>query len=281
MPPEPSYEFASEPTVLMAFQGWNDTSGGAYSAIDHIVTVLKATKIGAIDPEDYYDFQVNQPRIDWVEGKRTVIWRTTDIFAATAPSGEELLLVRGIEPSYRWKAFMRELSAVVDAYSPARMVLLGAMAGEVAHTRPFPVTATSPQVSTRATYAAREPNYVGPTGIIGVLIEELGQQDVPVLSQWVTVPQYATGGPTPKVAKSLVDALNLTFNLRLPLGDLEEASKAWERGVSELVHADSSMVEYVENLERATDIVNLPQAQGDAIAQEFERFLRRRDEDNL
>ncbi len=37
------------------------------------------------------------------------------------------------------------------------------------------------------------------------------------------------------------------------------------------------MAEYVQTLEEARDTADLPEASGDAIAREFERYLRRRD----
>lgn len=269
------------PTVIMAFQGWNDVAGAAYSAVDHLVSSLKAERIDSIDPEDFYDFQVNQPRVDVVDGKRTVIWRSTEMFRATTADGQHLVLIRGIEPSYRWKAFTKLIVEFVEALRPERVVLVGALPGETAHTRPFPVTTTSPQESVRAMHGAKAPNYVGPTGIVGVLIDALTAEDFPVLSQWVVIPQYATGGPAPKASWALMNSLSDLLDTPLPLGDLEEESRGWERGVSELVDADSSMIEYVANLERSSDISQLPEASGDAIAKQFEQFLRRRDNDSL
>ena len=64
----------------------------------------------------------------------------------------------------------------------------------------------------------------------------------------------------------------------IPLGELEEDAAAWERGVDELARTDEDVAEYVRRLERAQDAAELPEASGDAIAKEFEQFLRRRRE---
>ena len=40
---------------------------------------------------------------------------------------------------------------------------------------------------------------------------------------------------------------------------------------------DDDMAGYIEQLEQARDTVDSPEASGEAIAQEFERYLRRRD----
>jgi hypothetical protein len=62
----------------------------------------------------------------------------------------------------------------------------------------------------------------------------------------------------------------------MPLGDLPDEARAWERGVDELAEQDSEVAEYVRALEEAKDATDLPEASGDAIAREFERYLRRR-----
>ena len=55
-----------------------------------------------------------------------------------------------------------------------------------------------------------------------------------------------------------------------------EEARAWERGVDDLAQQDSDVAEYVRTLEEAKDATDLPEASGDAIAREFERYLRRR-----
>ena len=63
----------------------------------------------------------------------------------------------------------------------------------------------------------------------------------------------------------------------VPLGDLVEEARAWEIGVDELAEDDDEVADYVRQLEQARDTTELPEATGEAIAKEFERYLRRRD----
>jgi hypothetical protein len=46
--------------------------------------------------------------------------------------------------------------------------------------------------------------------------------------------------------------------------------------VDELAAEDDEIAAYVRTLEEAVDTAELPEASGDAIAREFERYLRRR-----
>ena len=53
--------------------------------------------------------------------------------------------------------------------------------------------------------------------------------------------------------------------------------QAWDRGVAELVADDPDLASYVASLEADQDESQLPEASGDAIAAEFQRYLRRRE----
>ena len=85
--------------------------------------------------------------------------------------------------------------------------------------------------------------------------------------------------PSPKATLGLISKLEELFDLTIPHGDLPDLARAWEHGVDELAESDDEVAEYVHSLEQAQDTVDLPEASGDAIAREFERYLRRRGED--
>ena len=65
-------------------------------------------------------------------------------------------------------------------------------------------------------------------------------------------------------------------DLTIDLGDLPELVRAWDRGVAELIADDAELAGYVASLEADQDEAELPEATGDAIAAEFQRYLRRR-----
>jgi hypothetical protein len=49
--------------------------------------------------------------------------------------------------------------------------------------------------------------------------------------------------------------------------------------VDELAEEDEDVADYVRSLEETRDTADLPEASGEAIAREFERFLKRRQEE--
>jgi predicted ATP-grasp superfamily ATP-dependent carboligase len=263
--------------------------------VNHLGIAWQATPIGAIDPEDFYDFQVNRPVIEVEKGHtKRLIWPTTRISLARAqnpdpldpdgssvpPTGlsRDVVLVHGIEPNMRWRAFSEELVRGLESLGVELVILLGALLADAPHTRPVPVTVGSSNAKLAADVAVGDvgrADYKGPTGIIGVLQHICTGAGIPTISLWAQVPHYVAQPPSPKATLALLRGVEDILDAPLPLADLPEEARAWERGVDELAQADSEVADYVRTLEEAKDAMELPEASGDAIAREFERYFRR------
>ena len=76
---------------------------------------------------------------------------------------------------------------------------------------------------------------------------------------------------------ALLDRLEDLTGARVPRGELATESAAWEASIDAAAADDEEMTEYIHQLERTRDTWDSPEASGDAIAQEFERYLRRSD----
>jgi len=267
-----------DPVVIAAFEGWNDAADGASSVIDHLMTVWGARVVGAIDPEDFYDFQVNRPVVGTDErGHRRLTWPTTRIAVASPPElDRDIILVRGIEPNMRWRQFCGELLAACDELGATMVVTLAALLADTPHTRPIPVTGTATEPDLVDRLKLEQSTYEGPTGIVGVFQDACAQLDIPAVSYWAAVPHYVAQPPCPKATLALVGQLEDLFQASIPLGELPEDARAWERGVDELAEEDEDVADYVRALEETRDTTDLPEASGEAIAREFERYLKRR-----
>ncbi|HYO85110.1 MAG TPA: PAC2 family protein [Dermatophilaceae bacterium] len=265
------------PVIIAAFEGWNDAAEAASNVVDHLARVWHARPVAAIDPEEYYDFQVNRPRVGWVDGERRISWPTTRVLVSQ-DSGldRDVLLIQGIEPSTRWRSFVVELLELAREVDASLLVCLGALLGEVAHSRDFPVAVLSDDPDMARRFTVDESNYEGPTGIVGVLADAARQASLPVISCWASVPHYAAGNPSPKGTLALLTRIETLLGASLPHGQLAEQSRQWERDVDQLAAADQEVADYVRSLEQAQDAAEHPGASGDAIAKEFERYLRKR-----
>src|SRR6202044_3555360 len=142
--------------------------------------------------------------------------------------------------------------------------------------RPAPLSAPPAAPALAARLHLEAVDYKGPTGIVGVLQQACATAGIPAVSLWASVPHYVAQPPRPKATLALLHGVEDILDLSLPLAELPDEARAWERGVDELAEQDSEVADYVRTLEEAKDAAELPEASGDAIAREFERYLRRR-----
>ena len=266
-----------DPVVVAAFSGWNDAGNAASAAVQHLAEAYQAELVIELDPDDFYDYQVNRPESSIAEdGERLITWPTTRIKTAQLAGGRNLILVDGIEPNLRWRQFCTLLTSALRSADPSRVILLGALLADTPHTRPVPVTCTTSDPDLMDAYGIGESSYEGPTGIVGLLSDLLPKVGLPTVSVWAAIPHYVAHPPCPKATLAILSQLERLLDLPLDLGELPELARAWERGVDELASDDSEVAEYVSQLEEQTDAADLPEASGDAIAAEFERYLKRR-----
>lgn len=268
----------NDPLVIAAFSGWSDAGNAASAAVGHLADALSAELAFELDPDDFYDYQVNRPEvsIDAGTGQREIIWPTTRIKTAELPDGRDLVLVEGIEPNLRWRQFGGLITSALRSARPQRVFVLGALLADTPHTRPVPVTTTTTSADLMELYGIGESSYEGPTGITGVMADLLARAGLPTVSVWAAIPHYVANPPCPKATLAILSRLERLLDAPLDLGELPELARAWERGVNELAADDSEVADYVSQLEEQTDAADLPEASGDAIAAEFERYLKRR-----
>lgn len=268
-----------DPVMIAAFEGWNDAGDAASAAVEHLGLTWDAEPYAELDPEDYYDFQVTRPTTVLVDGvTRMIHWPTTRINVCRLPDApRDVLLVNGIEPSFRWKAYCAELIQIALSANVSTVVMLGALLADVAHTRPIQVSGSAQDEATADRLGVPKSSYEGPTGISGVLQDACVQAGIPAVSLWAAVPHYVSDPPSPKATLALLRQVEDVIDIEVPLGTFPEQADEWVTEVSRLAAKDSEVSDYVQALQdRDEDDEPLTPTSGDSIAAEFERYLRRR-----
>jgi proteasome assembly chaperone (PAC2) family protein len=272
----------TNPVVVAAFEGWNDAGDAATGAVEHLELVWDAEQLTEIGPDDYYDFQVNRPTVSLVDGvTRRITWPTTRFSVCRPPGAEfDVLLIRGIEPNMRWREFCAELLAVLNEVGVQHVVTLGALLSDTPHTRATQVSGTAYDAESAARYGLENSRYEGPTGIVGVLQDACVGIGIPAISFWAGVPHYVSQPPNPKATLALLHSVEEVLDIPVPLAELPQQADEWQKLVDEMAAEDDEVTEYIRNLEERDDEIDrteLKATSGDAIAREFERYLRRRD----
>src|SRR5437763_8351009 len=220
-------ETLTAPVLVAAFEGWNDAGEAASDVISHLGIEWDARPIAAMDPEDFYDFQVTRPVVEVAKGRtKRLVWPTTR-FSVARPEGvdRDIVLVHGIEPNMRWRAFSDELVTSFSELKVELVVLLGALLADAPHTRPVPVSAAASDPALAAQISASPVDYRGPTGIVGVLAHACGDAGIHAISLWASVPHYVAQPPSPKATLALLRGVEDVLDVPLPLADLGEKAR--------------------------------------------------------
>jgi proteasome assembly chaperone (PAC2) family protein len=269
------------PILVAAFRGWNDAGDAASFAATHLGRTLAAEKIASIDPEEFYDFQAVRPEVRLVDGMtREINWPANEFWASRGHSGHDLILFVGTEPNLRWRMFSELVVKVARKYGVQLVVTFGALLADVAHSRPVPITGTAADPALVERLGLTRSGYEGPTGIVGVLNDAFGKNGIDSASLWAAVPHYLAVTPNPKAALALIRKATELIGVDAETQELERATAAYEKRVSEMVAGDEDVEAYVKLLEQRTDNQALEEIDpsklpsGDALAAELERYLR-------
>ena len=269
--------------IIAAFEGWNDAAEAASDALDHLDAIWSARPIIEIDDESYSDYQVNRPVIRQVDGvTRELVWPSMQISHCRPPgSDRDIVLMHGVEPNMRWRSFCAELLTIADKLNVDTVVILGALLADTPHTRPVPVSGAAYSAESAKFFGLEESRYEGPTGIAGVFQDACVAAGIPAVTFWAAVPHYVSQPPSPKATVALLRRVEEVLDIEVPLADLPAQAEEWELAVSEMAADDEEIADYVASLEQRGDSqidVNeaLSKIDGDTLAADFERYLRRR-----
>jgi hypothetical protein len=280
------------PAVLFAFTGWNDAGDAASASVRALVERWNATPVAEIDPEPFTDFATIRPHVRINDGRRSIVWPTVGVWAASVPGGD-VLLVLGPEPSLRWKLFCRQLVGLAEEHDARLAISLGALLADVPHSRPVQIIGTASDRELIDRHELQRSRYEGPTGIVGVLHDAMTTAGIPTASLWAAVPQYAAQIPSPKAAMALVDRACRLIGSPAPVDVFASGAAEYDARVAALIADDDDLVEYVSRLESLVDDEEEsgevtgeidaaePIVEGDVdpdeLVAEVERFLRDRD----
>src|SRR5829696_6552481 len=247
------------PVLIAAFRGWNDGGQGASLAAGYLARLWDAQQIADVDPEGFFDFQATRPQVKLVDGlTRQIDWPETVFYHARVDGlDRDVVLLLGMEPNLRWRAFTDMVTGFAEDLGVELMITLGSLLADIPHTRPSPVTGSASDEE---------------------LVEQRG---LPSASLWAAVPHYVSLTPSPRAALALCERLGDILGVEIDVEELREAAEGYAEQVTRAVAADSDTQAYVEDLERRADEFDeedIPS--GEALAAELTRFLRERDRKN-
>jgi len=270
------------PVMLVALRGLFDIGGVATSALDWMLKERDFTVVADIDPDPFFDFTQERPEVFTDEdGDRQIRWPENEFMIIRYPEGaRDMVVLNGVEPHVAWGTFTQSVVEVAKGLGCTLVISLGAAAEQVPHSRvPFVVGST-----TNAELAMRlglsRPQYQGPTGVAGVLLDALDRANLANISLRVGVPHYLMHAQHPKSAAALLQHLQHVLGIPTDHANLQKEIGRWQELHDAAVEGDPQASAYVEMLEHRHDqLVEKNMPSGDDLAAELEEFLRGQSED--
>lgn len=262
----------NDPVALIAFGGWGDAGDSASLAAEVFVNSLDSEIIASFDPDEHYDFQVRRPMVFLGEGEtRFLSWPENELHVIRGSDADMVVLV-GEEPNYKWKAFTNELIEALQVLGVTRAVTLGAFIGQVAHTLPVPLIGSSNRPDALTLHGLRPSSYQGPTGIVGVLNQALGNAGIDVISVWAAVPHYLSNQDYPPAVEALTLKASELTGVSVDIATLSAKSRQFRETVDQALETNSELQQYVSQLEQEADQEEVVEV--DRLVTEIEDFLK-------
>lgn len=270
------------PVMLVALRGLFDIGGVATSALDWMLKERDFTVVADIDPDPFFDFTQERPEVFTDEdGDRQIRWPENEFTIIRYPEGaRDMVVLNGVEPHVAWGTFTQSVVEVAKGLGCTLVISLGAAAEQVPHSRvPFVVGSTTNEELAMRLGLSR-PQYQGPTGVAGVLLDALDRANLANISLRVGVPHYLMHAQHPKSAAALLQHLQHVLGIPTDHTNLQKEISRWQELHDAAVEGDAQASAYVEMLEHRHDqLVEKNMPTGDDLAAELEEFLRGQSDD--
>lgn len=262
-------------TLLVATEGWSDAGEAATGALRMIVEHYGLVPYDVIDDESYFDYQVTRPYVNLdTDGSRVISWPDITLYGPDESSSDQApFVLMGAEPSKLWRSLASHMVDQALTHDVDGVVLVGAMLADVPHSRPVRLLLSSDDPDVREHFDIERSSYEGPVGILSVIGVHAQRSGIPAVNLWAQVPHYVHTSPSPKATLAILDRLEDLLGIDVPRDSLVEQADVWEDNIDQLAAEDDDMLAYIQQLEKQRDTVESPEASGEAIAREFERYL--------
>jgi proteasome assembly chaperone (PAC2) family protein len=270
-----------DPVLVVALRGWFDIAGVATGALEWAIQERPITVVASIDPDPFFDFTQERPEtfVD-EDGERQLRWPENDFLVVRYPeAARDLVLLTGVEPHLHWATFAECIVVCARQLGCGVVVTVGATADGVPHTRSPVVVGSSTNASLARRLGLSRPQYEGPTGVVGVIQERLDREGLVGVSLRVGVPHYLANAQHPKSSAALLRHLEHVLGIPTDHGGMYDEIQRWEELHDAAVEGDDQTMSYLAMLEEDYDLRTEEQVpSAEALAEEFERFLKEQQE---
>lgn len=182
------------PHIIATLTPWIDAGSVGSLSVERLERFMGAEDLGGlVKPGRYFDFTRYRPVMYYEDGKRQMRIPNADLRWAKGPNDHDFIFLHMLEPHSNSEEYVDALVEVIEHLKVERFCRIGAMYDAVPHTRPLLIMGTlngQPMEGYEGIQGNRRRPYQGPTSIMNLVSERLGESDIDHMMLMCRLPHY-------------------------------------------------------------------------------------------
>ena len=284
-------EPVSTRVLLHHVDGAMDAGHAGALAIEQLLMTLPHERMATFDVDTLVDYRARRPIMTYATHTyESAVMPELALDLVQDDEGEDLLVLHGAEPDFRWNEFVGAVTHLVVSMGVSRAVGMTGLPLATPHTRPTYVH----HHGNRPELLPDQPDFFGrvevPGSMSAFLELRLGQAGLDSRGLSAGIPHYVARDDYPAGAAALLAAVSASTGLALPVGDLEAAASINRAEIDAEAAGQPEVAAVVSALEAQYDavapvsstelahLVDVPSA--DEIGARLEAFLEAAEADD-
>jgi proteasome assembly chaperone (PAC2) family protein len=241
------------PWLIVGYKGWIDAGYVSSGSVTFLRRKLGAKRFAEIQSDGFYEFRELRPDVV-VEGGvlRQVEFPKNEFFYwRNSPLHSDLILFIGHEPHLRWKAFTDLFLELTGELGVERVVIIGGLYDQVAHTIPRSVSVVASNqrlLDKLLDHGVDVIDYAGPGGQVSFLHQSAERRGIDSCMLWGRVPYYLQmRSPTDTLA--VLHLLASLVPFEVDLSSLQEDVVLADEQIRRAIEQKPELRSYIKQLE--------------------------------
>jgi hypothetical protein len=217
----------NEPYALAILRPWIDVNNVGTLVLNELETQFEAKELARLArPGHFFDFTRYRPTLHYEEGIRKVSIPNVTLRYGKREAGSDLLFLHLLEPHALSEVYVDSVLKLLERFKVKKYILLGSMYDVVPHSKPLIVNGGAiggDALEDLKKSGALASTYEGPTTITFLITQKAPELGIETISFIVSLPQYAVLEEDYLGKVSLMEILNLLYNIPIDKKDFERA----------------------------------------------------------
>ena len=241
--------------LIAGFDGWGNALDVSMAMVSYLIRKLNAEYFARINPEPFYRYDENRPKVTIDEGCLRGVSPPGGAFYTARPGSDErrVAILKASEPNLRWFQFVDEVLSLCDKLGIQTIINVGSMYDDVLHSDLIisGFASNKDLVSTLKQKGILPITYSGPGGIHSTLHSGAQKRGFQCISLWGHCPYYLQGATHFGLLSQLGSLLSSLGEFELDVKELDMSWKDMNRQLKALIDENPELRTMVNGLRKA------------------------------